>query len=79
MTSWCNRLWQFVTARELEGLGETFYFFGGAGAILALLLYCFLREPARGAADRAGSVSMAEESTVTADLTTDRAQTVVIY
>jgi MFS family permease len=28
-----------------------FYFFGGAGMALALVLYAFLREPARGAAD----------------------------
>jgi MFS family permease len=26
MTGWCNKLWQFVTVRALEGLGETFYF-----------------------------------------------------
>jgi MFS family permease len=26
MTAWCSRLWQFVTVRALEGLGETFYF-----------------------------------------------------
>ncbi|HEY7090601.1 MAG TPA: MFS transporter [Tepidisphaeraceae bacterium] len=25
-TSWCSTLWQFVTVRALEGLGETFYF-----------------------------------------------------
>jgi MFS family permease len=25
-TSWCGKLWQFVTVRALEGLGETFYF-----------------------------------------------------
>jgi MFS family permease len=25
-TGWCNRLWQFVTVRALEGFGETFYF-----------------------------------------------------
>jgi MFS family permease len=25
-TSWCGRLWQFVTVRALEGFGETFYF-----------------------------------------------------
>jgi MFS family permease len=25
-TGWCGRLWQFVTVRALEGLGETFYF-----------------------------------------------------
>lgn len=31
----------------------SFYFFGGAGIGLALLLYAFLREPIRGQADRA--------------------------
>jgi len=104
MTGWCNKLWQFVTVRALEGLGETFYFpastslmsdyhgrqtrsralaihnsgvylgtiaggwlgawfavrfgwragfyfFGAAGIILALLLYRWLREPSRGAAE----------------------------
>lgn len=25
-TSWCTRLWHFVTVRALEGFGETFYF-----------------------------------------------------
>jgi len=25
-TSWCTRLWHFVTVRALEGVGETFYF-----------------------------------------------------
>jgi MFS family permease len=33
-----------------------FYFFGGAGVLLALIFYCFLREPVRGAADAAESV-----------------------
>lgn len=107
MTGWCGRLWQFVTVRALEGVGETFYFpasmalvsdyhgratrsralsfhqtsvyvgtiagswigawfaekhnwrwgfyfFGGAGMVLALLLYKFLREPRRGQADALG-------------------------
>lgn len=100
MTGWCSRLWQFVTVRALEGLGETFYFpasmslvsdyhsrrtrsramsfhqsgvyagtilgswlgawfaahfgwrsgfylFGITGMVLAVVLYFFLREPAR--------------------------------
>ena len=104
MTGWCGQLWQFVTVRALEGLGETFYFpasmsllsdyhtpgtrsramslhqsgvyvgtiagswagawfaehhgwrlgfyfFGGAGMVLALALYRFLREPRRGQAE----------------------------
>jgi MFS family permease len=25
-TAWCGKLWQFVTVRAMEGLGETFYF-----------------------------------------------------
>ncbi len=105
LTGWCGRLWQFVTVRVVEGLGEAFYFpasmsllsdyhdqrtrsramsfhqssvyfgaiggswlaawlaehynwrlgfyfFGIAGVLLALVLYAFLREPVRGAADR---------------------------
>ena len=28
-TGWCGKLWQFVTVRALEGLGETFYFPAG--------------------------------------------------
>ena len=109
-TGWCSRLWQFVTVRALEGLGETFYmpatmsllgdyhdgrtrskafalhqssvyagtifggwlgawfaerqgwrmgfwFFGGAGVALAMVLWRFLREPARGAADSALAVA----------------------
>jgi MFS family permease len=101
LTGWCGKLWQFVTVRALEGLGESFYFpastslmsdyhggqtrsralafhnsgvylgtiaggwlgawfavhsgwrsgfyvFGGAGVLVALMLYRFLREPARG-------------------------------
>jgi MFS family permease len=105
MTGWCGQLWQFVTVRALEGLGETFYFpatmslvsdyhdgrtrsrafslhqssvyigtiagswagawfaerhgwrtgfyfFGGAGVVLALVLFRFLREPVRGAVDK---------------------------
>jgi MFS family permease len=104
LTGWCGKLWQFITVRALEGLGETFYFpastsllsdyhgsrtrsralgihnsgvylgtvaggwlgawfavhlgwrfgfyfFGGAGVVLALMLYRYLREPVRGQAD----------------------------
>jgi len=104
MTGWCGKLWQFVTVRALEGLGETFYFpasmslmsdyhdrrtrsralsfhhssvyvgtilgswlgawfaehlgwrlgfyfFGGLGLALALVLCKLLREPPRGEAD----------------------------
>ena len=112
-TGWCSRLWQFVTVRAFEGLGETFYFpatmslvsdyhdgrtrskafslhqssvyagtilgswlgawfaeahgwrvgfyfFGGAGVVLALVLWRFLREPARGAVDRVAATETAE-------------------
>ena len=110
LTGSCGRLWQFISVRALEGLGETFYFpastsllsdyhgpetrsralgihnsgvyigtiaggwlgawfavhsgwrwgfyfFGGAGILLALVLYGGLREPVRGQADmvRAGT------------------------
>jgi MFS family permease len=104
LTGFCGKLWQFVTVRALEGLGETFYFpasmsllsdyhgpgtrsramslhqssvyigtiggswlgawfaerngwplsfffFGSVGMFLALMLYWFLREPVRGAAE----------------------------
>jgi MFS family permease len=104
LTGWCGKLWQFVSVRALEGLGESFYFpastslmsdyhggrtrsralafhnsgvylgtiaggwlgawfavhagwrsgfyvFGGAGVLVALMLYGFLREPARGQAE----------------------------
>jgi MFS family permease len=106
LSGWCGKLWQFVTVRALEGLGETFYFpasmsllsdyhgpatrsralslhqsgvylgtiagswlgawfaerhgwrtgfycFGGAGLLVALGLYRFLREPRRGSAEAA--------------------------
>ena len=106
-TSWCQKLWHFVTVRALEGVGETFYFpasmslisdyhsagtrskamsfhqssvyigtilgswagawfastrlgwragfycFGGAGMVLALVLYTLLREPRRGQSEPA--------------------------
>jgi len=108
-TGWCSKLWQFITARGLEGFGETFYFpasmslvsdyhggktrsralafhqssvyagtilgswlgawlamrygwragfyfFGGAGMLLAVVLFAFLSEPARGEADAIASV-----------------------
>jgi MFS family permease len=103
-TAWCSKLWQFVTVRALEGVGETFYFpaslslisdyhgqptrsralsfhqssvyvgtiagswlgawladvygwrvgfyfFGGLGLLLALVLFAFLKEPRRGQAE----------------------------
>jgi MFS family permease len=103
-TGWCGRLWQFVAARALIGLGESVYFpaaasllsdyhgprtrstalsfhqsavyigtiaggwlgavlaenygwrwafygFGGAGILVALLLWLRLREPRRGASE----------------------------
>jgi len=119
-TGWCGQLWQFITVRALEGLGETFYFpasmslmsdyhgkgtrsralslhqtsvyfgsiggswfaawlaerynwrlgfyfFGVAGALLALLLYRFLREPIRGAADR--TITIEAKEAVSTELT----------
>jgi MFS family permease len=104
VTGWCGRLWQFVAARALIGLGESVYFpsaasmlsdyhgprtrstalsfhqsavyigtiaggwlgallaerygwqwafygFGGAGIVVALLLWWRLREPIRGASE----------------------------
>lgn len=118
MTGWCDRLWQFVAVRAIEGLGETFYmpaamslvsdyhgsrtrskalsfhqssvyagtilgswwgawfaeqhgwrvgfwFFGGAGAVLAILLFRFLREPERGLADRTESGNPAARTETT--------------
>lgn len=112
LTGWCGKLWQFVTVRALEGLGETFYFpatmslvgdyhgartrsrafsfhqssvyagtiagswagawfaevhgwrsgfylFGGLGIVLAVVLYRFLREPARGAQGDDGGPTVA--------------------
>ena len=50
---------------ERHGWRTGFYFFGGAGALLVLVLYRFLREPARGAVDRA--------TTCAADYAGDRA------
>jgi MFS family permease len=108
ITGWCSTLWQFITVRALEGLGETFYLpasmslasdyhsrktrsralsfhqssvylgtiagswaggwfaehldwrdafyaFGLAGALLAVVLWNFLREPTRGGLEQAGS------------------------
>ncbi len=113
LTGLCGRLWQFVSVRALEGLGESFYFpastslmsdyhgtttrsralaihnsgvylgtiaggwlgawfavhtgwrtgfyvFGGAGILLALTLYRFLREPVRGQAENRPAASSAE-------------------
>ena len=104
LTGHCTKLYQFITVRAMEGLGETFYFpasmslisdyhgkrtrskafafhqssvyagtiagswaaawlaekygwrsgfylFGTAGMLLAIVLFAFLREPLRGAAD----------------------------
>ena len=109
-TGWCQKLWQFVTVRALEGFGETFYFpasmslvsdyhspatrsramsfhqssvyagtilgswlgawfaarygwrlgfyfFGGAGMALALVLGRFLREPQRGQSESSSTAA----------------------
>lgn len=45
--------WLGAWFAEHHGWRMGFYFFGLAGAVLALVLYRFLREPARGAAERA--------------------------
>jgi MFS family permease len=45
--------WLGAWFAEHLGWRVGFYFFGGAGAVLALLLYRFLREPARGEAEAA--------------------------
>jgi MFS family permease len=115
LTGGCARLWQFVTVRALEGLGETFYFpssmslisdyhdansrsramsfhqssvyagtilgswlgawfaeqhgwrsgfyfFGGAGIVLSIVLYRFLLEPARGRVDAGVANNQSEVS-----------------
>jgi MFS family permease len=46
--------WLGAWFAERHGWRIGFYFFGGAGALLALVLYRFLREPARGAAENTG-------------------------
>lgn len=43
--------WLGAWFAERMGWRAGFYFFGGAGIVLALLLYRFLREPERGASD----------------------------
>jgi len=45
--------WLGAWLAEHYGWRLGFYFFGGAGMILAVVLYAFLREPARGEADAA--------------------------
>lgn len=45
---------------EHHGWRFGFYFFGGFGMVLALVLYKFLREPRRGEAERAAGVPPAE-------------------
>lgn len=47
--------WLGAWFAEHYGWRMGFYFFGGAGLVLALVLWRFLREPARGEADRAGA------------------------
>jgi MFS family permease len=43
--------WLGAWFAERHGWRTGFYFFGAAGVVLALILFRFLREPARGAAD----------------------------
>ena len=47
--------WLGALFAEAHGWRLGFYFFGGAGMVLAIVLWRFLREPARGAADRAAA------------------------
>jgi MFS family permease len=46
--------WLGAWFAEHLGWRVGFYFFGGMGTVLALVLFAFLREPARGEADAAG-------------------------
>src|ERR1043166_2938872 len=52
--------WAGAWFAEKMGWRVGFYFFGGAGVVLALVLYVFLREPVRGAADDPGDPAMQE-------------------
>ncbi len=47
--------WLGAWLAEMYGWRTGFYFFGGAGVALALVLWRFLREPARGAAEPAAT------------------------
>ncbi len=48
--------WLGAWFAERHGWRVGFYFFGGAGMVLALALWRFLREPQRGEADRANNL-----------------------
>jgi len=48
--------WAGAWFAEHMGWRTGFYFFGAAGTLLALVLWRFLREPARGEADRAAEI-----------------------
>lgn len=52
--------WVGAWFAEHHGWRFGFYFFGGFGMVLALVLYKFLREPRRGEAERAAGVPPAE-------------------
>jgi MFS family permease len=52
--------WLGAWFAEHHGWRSGFYFFGGAGFLLALLLYRFLREPRRGGWESAGKPAHAE-------------------
>lgn len=49
--------WLGAWFAETHGWRVGFYFFGGAGVVLALVLWRTLREPVRGAADREDAVA----------------------
>lgn len=61
--------WAGAWFAETIGWRVGFYFFGGAGMILALVLYIFLREPVRGAADAEESAALDPGLTHGVDLT----------
>ena len=55
--------WLGAWFAENVGWRFGFYFFGGMGVLLALALYRFLHEPARGQAETTGSQGATPEST----------------
>lgn len=55
--------WAAAWLAETYGWRSGFYLFGAAGAVLALVLYFFLREPARGASDLPVAADSAESPT----------------
>lgn len=54
--------WAGAWFAEFWGWRRGFYFFGAAGVLLALILFRYLREPQRGAADQVAAQSIAGTS-----------------